>query len=94
MEIIGTAVSLMVRSMVLSAQSASQLRMLHLRRAAGVGGNVGETARLREENRRLRAENQLLKSRFGQTSPKKRYTPFSASRSSGTWSTTASPEAG
>ncbi|UCG88355.1 MAG: helix-turn-helix domain-containing protein, partial [Gemmatimonadota bacterium] len=76
MEIIGTAVSLMVRSMVLSAQSAGQLRMLHRHQAAGVGGNVGEMARLREENRRLQAVNQLLKLRFGQASPKKRYTPM------------------
>ena len=62
--------------MVLSAQSGGQLRLLHLRQAAGVGGNVGEMARLRDENRRLQGENQLLKARFGQTSPKKHYTPM------------------
>ncbi len=77
MQVIRTAAALMVRSMVLmSAQSAGQQRVLHLRQAAGVGGDAGELARLRDESRRLQAENQLLKSRLGQTSPKRRYSPM------------------
>ena len=76
MEVFRTAIALMVRSMVLSAQSAGQQRMLHLVQSAGVGGEVGELARLRDENRRLQAESQLLKSRLGQTSPKRRYSPM------------------
>jgi hypothetical protein len=47
----------MVRSMVLSAQSAGQQRLLWLHRSAAIGGDVGELARLRDENRRLKSEN-------------------------------------
>jgi len=75
-EVIRTAAALMVRSMVLSAQSAGQQRLLYLVQSAGVGGEVGELARLRDENRRLKFENRLLKSRFREASPKKRYTPM------------------
>ena len=42
MQVIRTAAALMVRSMVLSAQSAGQQRLLHLVRSAGVGGEAGE----------------------------------------------------
>ena len=75
MEIFRTAVALMIRSVVLSAQSAGQQRLLMLQQAAGVGGEAGELARLREENRRLKSENDLLKSRFDDTPHKKRYSP-------------------
>lgn len=51
MEVFRAAVLLSVRSMVLSAQSAGQLRMLHLHQAHGAGGKVGQMTRLREENR-------------------------------------------
>jgi len=64
-EVFRTAVALMVRSMVLSAQSASQQRLLWLQQSAAVGGEVGELARLREENRQLKSGNRLLKVRFG-----------------------------
>ena len=47
MEVFRTAVALMVRSMVLSAQSAGQRRLLWLQQSAAVGGEVGELARLR-----------------------------------------------
>jgi transposase InsO family protein len=73
---IRTAAALMVRSMVLSAQSAGQQRLLHLRQAAGVGGDAGEVAWLRDENRRLTRENDLLKSRLDEAPHKKRYTPM------------------
>jgi len=67
-EVFRTAVSLMVRSMVLSAQSAGQQRLLWLQQSAAVGRDVGEVARLREENRWLKSENRLLKARFGDVS--------------------------
>ena len=53
MEVFRTAVALMVRSMVVSAQSAGQQRLLWLQQSAAVGGEVGELARLRRENRML-----------------------------------------
>jgi len=63
-EVFRTAVALMmVRSMVLSAQSAGQQRLLWLQQSAGVGGEVGELAQLRDENRQLKWENRLLKAR-------------------------------
>jgi hypothetical protein len=62
-EVFRTAVALMVRSMVLSAQSAGQRRLLWLQQSAAVGGDVGEVARLRDENRRLKWENRILKVR-------------------------------
>jgi hypothetical protein len=62
--------------MVLSAQSAGQQRMLHLVRSVGVGGETGELARLRDENRRLTSELRLLKDRFGEAPARKRYTPM------------------
>lgn len=62
--------------MVLSAQSAGQQRLLHLRQAAGVGGDAGEVARLRDENRRLKSEKRLLTLRFGDAPCKKRYSPI------------------
>jgi len=60
-QVIRTAAALMVRSMVLSAQSAGQQRLLWLQQSAGVGGEAGELAWLRDENRRLTSENRLLK---------------------------------
>lgn len=76
MQVIRTAAALMVRSMVLSAQSAGQQRLLHLRQAAGVGGDAGGVARLRDENRRLKLEKRLLELRFGDAPCKKRYSPI------------------
>ena len=64
MEVFRTAVALIVRSMVLSAQSASQQRLLFLQRAVAAGDEAGELARPRDENRRLTSANRLLKSRF------------------------------
>jgi hypothetical protein len=55
-EVIRTAAALMVRSMVLSAQSAGQQRLSLLQRAVAAGEEVGELARLRDENRRLKSE--------------------------------------
>jgi transposase-like protein len=40
------------------------------------GEAAGELARLRDENRRLRSENQLLKARLGDLPIRKRYTPM------------------
>jgi len=51
--------------MVLSAQSAGQQRLLWLQQSAGVGGEVGELAWLRDENRWLESENRMLKARLG-----------------------------
>ncbi len=76
MQVIRTAVALMVRSMVFSAQSAGQQRLLFLQRAVAAGEEVGELARLRDENRRLTSENRLLKSRFDDAPSRKRYTPM------------------
>ncbi len=76
MQVIQAAVALMVRSMVLSAQSAGQQRLLWLQQTAAVGGEVGEVARLRDENRRLTSELRMLKERFGDTPPRRRYSPL------------------
>ena len=76
MEVFRTAVALMVRSMVLSAQSAGQHRLLFLPRTVAVGEGVGELARLRDENCRLKSENRLLRSRFDEAPFRKRYTPM------------------
>lgn len=75
MEVFRTAVAMLVRSMVLSAQSAGQQRLLGLQQAAALGGDAGELARLRDEHRRLKSENQLLKSRLDDAPSRKRYTP-------------------
>jgi hypothetical protein len=75
-EAIRTAATLMVRSMVLSAQSAGQQRLLWLQQSAGVGGDVGEVARLRDENRRLNSELRMFKDRFGEAPVRKRDTPM------------------
>jgi len=75
-EVFRTAVSLMVRSMVVSAQSAGQQRLLFLQRAVAAGDQAGELARLRDENRRLRSENRMLQARFGDAPARKRYTPM------------------
>ena len=42
MEVFRAAVALVVRSMVVSAQSAGQQRLLWLQQSATVGGEVGE----------------------------------------------------
>ena len=60
MEGIRTAAALLVRSMVLSVQSAGQQRLLFLQRAILTGDQAGELTRLREENRRLRSANRML----------------------------------
>jgi transposase InsO family protein len=66
----------MIRSVVLSAQCGGEQRLLVLQQAAVVGGEAGELALLREENRQLKSENHLLKSRFGEAPHKRRYTPM------------------
>lgn len=76
MEVLRAAVALMIRSMVLSAQSTGQQRLLFLEQAAGVGEETGELARLQDENRRLKSENRLLKSRSDEAPHKRRYTPM------------------
>ena len=63
MEVFRTAVALMVRSMVLSAQSAGQQRLSLLQRAVAAKEEVGELARLRDENRRL-ADVDMVKTPF------------------------------
>ena len=75
-QVIQTAAALMVRSMVLSAQSAGNQRLLWLQQSAAAGGEVGEVARLRDENRRLQSENRVLKSRFGEICCRTRYSPL------------------
>lgn len=76
MEAFRAAVALIVRSMVLSAQSAGQHRSALLQRAIAAGDTVGEVGRLRDENRRLNSELRLLKDRFGDVPGRKRYTPM------------------
>ena len=66
MQVFRAAVALIVRSMVLSAQSAGQQRLLFVQRAVAAGEEVGELARLGDENRRLKSELRLLKDRFGE----------------------------
>ncbi len=66
----------MIRSVVLSVESAAQQRLLLLEQAAAVGGEAGELARLRDENRRLNWENGFLKSRSDAAPQKRRYTPM------------------
>ena len=75
-EVFRTAVALMVRSLVLSAQSAGQQRLLFLQRAVAGGEEVGELARLRDENGRLKSELRILKDRFGDAPSRKHYTPM------------------
>ncbi len=76
MEVFRTAVALMVRSMVWSAQSAGQQRPLWLQQSAAVGGEMGELARLRDENRRLKSENRIIKARDADAPCRKRYSPL------------------
>ena len=76
MEVLRAAISLTIRSMVLSAQSAGQHRLVFLQRAVAAGEEVGELARLRDENRRLNSELRLLKDRFSEAPTRKRYTPM------------------
>jgi len=75
-EVMRTAAALMVRSMVLSAQSAGQQRLLLLQRAVAAGEEPGELARLRDENRRVNSELRMLKDRFGEAPARKRYSPL------------------
>ncbi len=75
-QVIQTAADLMVRSMVLSAQSAGQQRLLWLQQSAAVGGEVGELARLRDENRQLKSENRIIKARDADAPCRKRYSPL------------------
>ena len=58
------------------AQSAGQQRLLFLQRAVAAGEEVGELARLHDENRRLNSELRMLKDRFGEAPARKRYTPM------------------
>ena len=76
MQVIRTAAALMVRSMVLSAQSAGQQRLSLLERSVAAGEEAGELARLREENRRLTSELRMLKDRFAHAPSRKRYSPL------------------
>jgi len=66
----------MVRSMVLSAQSAGRQRLLFLQQAIATGDTAGELARLRDENGRLKSELRMLKDRFDEAPARKRYTPM------------------
>jgi len=75
-EVFRAAVALIVRSMVFSAQSAGQQRLLLLKRAIAAGETRGELARLRDESRRLESENRLLRARLGDAPVRKRYTPM------------------
>jgi len=75
-EVFRAAVALIVRSMVLSAQSAGQQRVSWLQRAIAAGDTVGELARLRDENRRLTLELRMFNARFGSAPTRKRYTPM------------------
>jgi len=75
-EVFRTAAALMVRSMVLSAQSAGHQRCRFLRRAVATGEKMGEVARLRDENRRLKSEDRMLKSRCGDAPSRKRCSPM------------------
>ncbi len=75
-EVLRTAVALIVRSMVLSAQAAGQQRLLLLQRAVVASEAEGEVARLRDEIRRLQSENRLLKARDADAPRRKRYTPM------------------
>jgi transposase len=70
-----TAAALIVRSMVLSARYAGHQRLLWLQETAGIGGDIGELARLRDENRWLKSENRHLKSRLRQMPRKRHYSP-------------------
>ncbi len=76
MDVFRAAVALIVRSMVLSAQAAGQQRLLLLKRAIAADEEVGELARLRDENRRLNSELRMLKDRFGEAPARRRYTPM------------------
>ena len=67
--------ALIVRSMVLSAQSAGQQRLLLLQRAVAAGEEAGELARLRDENGRLKSELRMLKDRFGEACPPEKRCP-------------------
>jgi transposase InsO family protein len=75
-EVFRAAVSLIVRSMVVSAQSAGQQRLVFLQRAVAAGETAGELARPRDENRRLNSELRMLKDRFGEAPARRRYTPM------------------
>jgi hypothetical protein len=75
-EVFRSAVALIVRSLVLSAQSAGQRRLLFLRRAIAAGDMAGELVRVRDENRRLESENRLLRSRLDEAPVRERYTPM------------------
>ena len=75
-EALPTAAALIVRSMVLSARYVGYQRLLWLRETAGIGGDIGELARLRDENRRLKSENRQLKSRLHKMPRKRRYSPM------------------
>jgi len=75
-QVIQTAAALMVRSMVLSAQSAGQQRLSLLQRSVAAGEEAGEVARLRDENRRLTSELRMLKDRLGDAPARKRYSPL------------------
>ena len=75
-EALPTAVALIVRSMVLSARYVGGQRLLWLQQTAAIGGETGELARLRDENRRLKSENKHLKSRLGEMPRKRRYSPI------------------
>jgi transposase InsO family protein len=70
----------MVKSVVLSGQWAGQRRLLCLQQAAAGEGELAELraelVTLRDQNRRLRAENALLKGRLGDLARKQRYTPM------------------
>ena len=80
MEVIEAAVSLIVRSVVLSAQWAGQRRLRYLQKATVGTGELAqlkaEVTALRDENNRLKFENDLLRSRLDKAHARKpHYTP-------------------
>jgi transposase InsO family protein len=77
MQVFEAAVSLIVKSVVLSAQWAGQRRRLCLRQAVARVGELAqlraELMTLRDENHRLKSENGLLRSRLREAPSCKRY---------------------
>jgi len=81
MEVFEAAASLIVKSLVLSAQWAGQRRTLCLRQATAGVGEVAqlsaEVAALRDEKHRLEFENSMLRSRLDKAHARKpHYTPI------------------
>jgi len=98
MEILEATVSLIVKSVVLSAQWAGQKRLRYLRRVTAGAGELAElraeVTALRDENDRLQFENSLLRSRLDRAHARKpHYTPIQRLQILCTSRITQSPEA-